>query len=136
MSMSETRSRYTPVTLSLLRIIAALIMLEHGMQKMFGFPPVMNVLPYSLLSEIAGWMEVIGGVLLILGLFSRSIAFVFAGEMAVAYFLRHNPRGIFPVNNGGELAVLLCFTFLFLSTAEPGVFSLDALRQRRMRPSV
>ena len=135
MSMSETRSRYTPVTLSLLRIIAALIMLEHGMQKMFGYPPIIIAVPHSILSEIASWIEVIGGVLLILGLFSRSIAFIFAGEMAIAYFLRHSPRGIFPVNNGGDLAVILCFTFLFLATAEPGVFSLDALRQRQTRPS-
>jgi putative oxidoreductase len=136
MSMTVTRSRYMPVTLSLLRIVAALIMLEHGMQKMFGYPPIVNVVPYSRLSEIAGWIEVVGGVLLILGLFSRSVAFIFAGEMAVAYFLRHNFRGLFPVNNGGDLAVLLCFTFLFLATAEPGLFSLDALWQRRKRPSV
>jgi putative oxidoreductase len=135
MSMSETKSRYTPVTLSLLRIVAALIMLEHGTQKMFGYPPIVNVVPHSMLSEIAGWIEVVGGVPLILGLFSRPIAFIFAGEMAVGYFLRHSPRGIFPVNNGGDLAVLLCFVFLFLAASGPGPLSLDALWQRRTRPS-
>lgn len=135
MSMSNIKMFYTPVTLSLLRIVASLIMLEHGMQKMFGYPHIVYAVPYSILSEIAGWIEVVGGVLLILGLFSRPIAFIFAGEMAVAYFLRHNPRGIFPVNNGGDLAVLLCFVFFFLSASGPGPLSLDALWQRRTRPS-
>ena len=135
MNMSESKHHYIPVTLSLLRFIATLIMLEHGMQKMLGYPPIVNVVPYSMLSEIAGWIEVVGGVLLIFGLFSRPIAFIFAGEMAVAYFLRHSPRGIFPVNNGGDLAVLLCFTFIFLAASGPGPLSLDALWQRWTRPS-
>jgi len=136
MNMIDIKSRYTPVSLSLLRIVAALIMLEHGAQKMFGFPPIVNVVHPSMLSDIAAWIEVIGGVSLILGLFSRPIAFIFAGEMAVAYFLVHFPRGIFPVNNGGDLAVLLCFVFLLLAVSGPGSLSLDALWQRRTRPSV
>ena len=136
MSMSKIEHYYMPVTLSLLRFVAALIMLEHGMQKMLGYPPTVTVMPYSMLSEIAGWIEVVGGVLLVFGLLSRPIAFIFAGEMAVGYFLRHSPRGVFPVNNGGDLAVLLCFTFIFLAASGPGPLSLDALWQRRTRPSV
>lgn len=135
MSMSEITRRYTPVTLSLLRIVAALIMMEHGTQKMFDYPHIVNAMPYSRLSEIAGWIETVGGFLLIFGLFSRPIAFILSGEMAFAYFLRHNPRGMFPVNTGGDLAVLLCFALLFLAASGPGPLSLDALWQRRTRPS-
>ena len=106
MNMSESKHHYIPVTLSLLRFIATLIMLEHGMQKMLGYPPIVNVVPYSMLSEIAGWIEVVGGVLLIFGLFSRPIAFIFAGEMAVAYFLRHSPGEYFRLIMVG---IWLCF---------------------------
>lgn len=130
MTSLELEKNCAPWLMSVLRIVAALIMLEHGTQKMFGYPPIINVVPHSNLSEIAGWIEVFGGVPLILGLFSRPIAFIFAGEMAIAYFLRHNPRGLFPVNNGGDLAVLLCFVFLFLAGSGPGPLSLDALRKR------
>ena len=130
MTSLELEKNCAPWLMSVLRIVAALIMLEHGTQKMFGYPPIINVVPHSTLSEIAGWIEVFGGVPLILGLFSRPIAFIFAGEMAIAYFLRHNPRGLFPVNNGGDLAVLLCFVFLFLAGSGPGPLSLDALRKR------
>ena len=130
MTSLELEKNCAPWFMSVLRIVAALIMLEHGTQKMFGYPPIINVVPHSILSEIAGWIEVFGGVPLILGLFSRPIAFIFAGEMAIAYFLRHNPRGVFPVNNGGDLAVLLCFVFLFLAASGPGPLSLDVLRKR------
>ena len=83
------------------------------------------------LPGIAGWLELVGGLLLLLGLFSRPAAFILSGEMAVAYFLMHFPRGFFPIRNGGELAVVYCFLFLYFSVAGPGPLSLDALLRRK-----
>lgn len=131
MTLNEIEKKHAPWLLSTLRIVAALIMFEHGSQKLFDFPPNSVGFPRSALSDAAGVIEIVGSVPLFFGLLARPIAFLFAGEMAFAYFLRHFPRGFYPVNNGGDLAVVLCFLFLFISAAGPGSWSLDALRRAK-----
>lgn len=124
---------WAPRVLSVLRIIAALLFLEHGLQKLFGFPaplplPAGEVLhPFTLL-WYAGVIETVGGVLLAVGLFTRPVAFILAGEMASAYFMAHAPRGFFPALNGGDAAVLFCFIFLYFAAAGGGAWSVDAAR--------
>ena len=122
---------WSPRLLSVLRIVSALLFMQHGSQKLFGFPPSAQLsgpLPPLLLT--AGVLEFFGGVLLLLGLFTRPVAFLLSGEMAVAYFRSHAPRGLWPVLNGGELSVLYCFLFLYLSVAGGGKWSIDALRKK------
>ena len=121
---------------SVLRIVAALLFMQHGSQKLFGFPPSGGPVPappLELLSltGIAGVLEFFGGLLLLVGLFTRPVAFILAGEMAVAYFKSHAPRGFFPIMNRGELAALLCFLFLYFAAAGAGSWSVDALLRRR-----
>jgi putative oxidoreductase len=121
--------------LSVLRIVTALLFLQHGLAKHFGFPHVANfdnLQPFSLIG-LAGAIEVVGGLLLLVGLFTRPAAFVMSGEMAVAYFMAHAPRGFFPLLNQGELAVLYCFVFLFLAIEGGGPWSLDTML-RKARP--
>jgi putative oxidoreductase len=118
--------------LSLLRIVAAFLFMAHGIQKLFGWPasePQKTVELMSLFG-LAGVLETFGGLLLLLGLFTRPVAFVLAGEMAVAYFMAHAPRGFWPILNRGELPVLFCFLFLYLAAAGGGPWSLDAARDR------
>ncbi len=122
-------SRMTPYLQSALRIAAAFIFVLHGTQKLFGFPGGSPAPAGSLLGA-AGVLEAVGGTLMLLGLFTRPVAFVLAGEMAVAYFTTHMPRGTWPILNGGELAVLFCFIWLFFCAAGPGPLSLDAVRKR------
>jgi putative oxidoreductase len=127
-------SVWAPRLLSVLRIVAALIFLEHGTQKLFGFPPrmggaAMGPAMFSLL-WFAAVIEIVGGVLLLLGLFTRPVAFVLSGEMAFAYFIGHAPRNFFPALNGGDAAILYCFVFLYMAAAGPGPWSLDAARAR------
>jgi putative oxidoreductase len=121
--------------LSILRIIVALLFIAHGTQKLFGFPPGAatwaGAPPPMSQMGVVGLLEAFGGVLLLVGLFTRPVAFLLCGEMAVAYFLRHAPKGFWPILNGGELAVLYCFTFLFFVAAGAGVWSLDTLLSRR-----
>jgi putative oxidoreductase len=123
-------TNWAPRLLSVLRIVAALLFLEHGLMKLVGFPGAAGIpdpLPPMIL--LAAWLETVGGALLALGLFTRPVAFLLAGEMAVAYFIGHFPRGFWPGLNGGEAAILYCFLFLYLSAAGPGPWSLDeALR--------
>src|SRR5262245_59614414 len=116
-----------PYLLSVLRIVAAVLFLEHGTQKLFGFPPGQPYtgFPNCSMLGIAGMLEVAGGALLALGLFTRITAFVVCGEMAVAYFRAHFPRSLYPINNFGEITVMLCFVFLYLIAAGPGPWSLD-----------
>lgn len=123
--------RYAPRLLSVLRIVAALIFMAHGTQKILGFPAHPNPPALMSLSGIAGLMELVGGALLALGLFSRPVAFLLSGEMAFAYFIAHAPRNVFPVLNGGDAAILYCFVFLYIAFAGPGPLSLDAMRARR-----
>jgi putative oxidoreductase len=126
-------SRFTPYLLSVLRLVAACVYLAHGTQKMFGVPGQAFHAPVFAATMIgaAGVIETIGGILMLLGLFTRPVAFVLSGQMAVAYFTQHAPRGSWPILNGGELAVLFCFLWLFFSVAGPGPLSLDGLRGRR-----
>lgn len=130
--MNKTLTAWTPRTLSVLRIITGLMIIQHGMGKILGFPIVpayANVQPLSLVGA-AGFIELIGGALLILGLCTRPVAFLLAGLMAFAYFIGHFPRGFVPLINGGTLAILYCFTCLYLFTAGAGPWSLDAIRAR------
>jgi len=125
----------TRATLALLRIVAGFILFCPGAFKLFGwFVPMPAGFVLTPLLRTAGWIEVIGGPLLMLGLFTRPVAFLCSGEMAVAYFKGHFPRGVLPIQNHGEPAVLLCFVFLFLSAAGAGPFSVDEwLAGRRAR---
>ena len=126
-------ANWTPRFLSVLRIITAFLFIAHGAQKLFGFlaPPGMpSAAPLSLMG-VAGILEFFGGLLLLLGLFTRPVAFILSGLMAVAYFTTHAPGGFWPLQNKGELAVLYCFVFLFLSVAGGGEWSVDRLLRRR-----
>lgn len=124
---------WAPRVLSLLRIIAALLFMEHGLMKLFHFPGPQpgapDPLPMILMA--AATIEVIGGGLLALGLFTRVAAFVCSGQMAAAYFMAHAPQGFWPALNGGEAAILYCFVFLYLVFAGPGIWSIDALVRKR-----
>jgi putative oxidoreductase len=131
---------YAPYVLLALRIISALLFFQHGAEKLFGFAGARAVTPESLLTMrgIAGLLETIGPALLIVGLFTRLIAFILCGEMAVAYFMSWAPRGFWPINNGGEEAVLFCYLYLWLVTMGPGPWSVDGWVQntfRRGRPA-
>jgi len=124
-----------PFARSLLRIVAGFTFSLHGMQKLLGFFGGMNgkggTVAFGSLFWIAGGLEMIGGLLLILGLFTSPVAFILCGEMAVAYFRAHFPHGFFPLVNHGELAVLYCFVFLYLWTAGAGPLSLDSLVRKK-----
>jgi putative oxidoreductase len=123
-------SNWTPYALAILRIVAGLMFLEHGTQKLFGFPPGERAFVEAFtLSWWAGVLELILGALITVGLFTRLAAFVAAGEMAFAYWLAHAPQNFFPVNNGGDAAILYCFVFLLLVFAGPGKWSLDGWRE-------
>lgn len=130
------RDRWTNLILSVLRIVAALIFMQHGSQKLFHFPPSGGpapVTPLHLLSQtgIAGILEFFGGFLLLIGLFTRPVAFIVCGEMAVAYFTVHAPRAFLPIVNRGEVPVVLCFLFLYFAFAGGGSLSVDALIRGR-----
>ena len=129
---SSGLSRLTPYLLSVLRLVAASVYIAHGTQKMFGVPghPFHAPVIAATMMGAAGVLETIGGTLLFLGLFTRPVAFVLSGQMAVAFFTQHFPRGPWPILNGGELAVLFCFLWLFFCVAGPGPISIDALRKR------
>ncbi len=123
---------WAPRALAVLRIIAGLLFIEHGTQKLFAFPaappfPLPGVLSLLWIGAI---LELVGGLLVVLGLFARPAAFIIAGEMAVAYFLFHAPKSFFPVINGGEGAILFCFVFLYIAAAGPGAWSLDRMIRR------
>ncbi|MEQ8813835.1 MAG: DoxX family protein [Thalassobaculum sp.] len=124
-------SRWQPQLLSALRIMAGLLLLQHGTAKHLGFPvgPMNDVATFSL-GGIAGLLELVGGALLVLGLATRPTAFVLSGLMAAAYFIAHAQRGFFPILNGGELAALYCFVFLYIAAAGPGPWSVDRLQRR------
>ena len=130
MSIKSTFSRLAPHLLSVLRIVAAFTFMAHGTQKLFGFPAAGP--PFRLMSMLgaAGIIETVGGLLMLLGLFSRPVAFILSGQMAVAYFTQHAPRGTWPLVNGGELAVLYSFLWLYFSAAGPGPLSVDRVRGR------
>lgn len=128
----EFLDRYSGEALSLLRIVTALLFLEHGTGKLLGFPMTsMAFPPVWSLYWAAGWLELVGSVMLVLGLFTRTVAFVLAGEMAIAYWYIHAPLSSFPMVNHGEAAVLFCFIFLMIAATGPGPWSVDAAMKRR-----
>jgi putative oxidoreductase len=136
--MSARLSAYAPTFLAILRIMTALLFIEHGSQKLLGFPPGAPMPPREVFSMIwwAGVIELIPGAMVLLGLFTRPAAFIAAGEMAFAYWIGHFPRlplpeGFFPTNNGGDAAILFCFVFLYLVFAGPGRWSVDGMLPNR-----
>jgi putative oxidoreductase len=122
-------SRFEGLALALLRVVAGFVFMQHGAQKIFGVLGVQAV-PLASMFGLAGVIELVGGALIVLGLFTREAAFIASGEMAAAYFIAHAPRGFWPVTNGGEPAVLYCFIFLYLWTRGAGPYSLDAVMRR------
>ena len=128
---AQALEAWAPRVLSILRIVAAVLFFEHGLQKLFGFPPrpdggsapeIMSLI------GAAGVLELVGGALLIVGLFTRPVALLLSGEMAFAYWMAHAPKSVFPLLNGGDSAILYCFVFLYIFFAGPGPWSLDAKR--------
>jgi putative oxidoreductase len=137
-SLSSLNQVWAPRVLSILRFVAGLLFLEHGLTKLFGFPPVATIAHMHLSSLLAGFaplgvqgvIELFGGALLCVGLFTRPIAFILSGDMAVAYFMVHFKRGFFPELNGGDAAILFSFIFFYIFFAGPGPWSLDYLLRR------
>jgi putative oxidoreductase len=127
---AETLTRFAPQALSILRIMAGLVILQFGAAKILGFPAVPMFAGVKLFSLIglAGTLELIGGILLVLGLFTRPVAFILSGEMAAAYFIAHFSKSFIPLLNGGNEAVIYCFVFLYFVFAGPGPWSIDAAR--------
>ena len=132
MNLDALAAAWAPRLLSILRIMTGLLFLQHGTAKLLKIPVIPMFANLSLTSPpgIAGILELVGGALMILGLFTRSTAFVLSGLMAVAYFMAHAPRGFYPILNAGELAILYCFVFLYFAAAGPGPWSVDAARRK------
>lgn len=131
--MTDIQGRYAPQALSLLRIVTSLLFLLHGSSKLFGFPPFPMALPQpGTLLWIGAILELIGGLMLLAGIFSRPVAFILSGEMAVAYWMFHAPQSTFPSVNQGEPAILYCFIFLLIAATGPGPWSIDASRKREV----
>jgi len=130
--MNSAIANWTPRLLSVLRIVAAFLFMAHGVQKWLAFP-VPRLSPTTLwsLSGVAGLLELFGGLLLLLGLFTRPVAFLLSGLMAFAYFIAHAPQGFWPIVNRGELSALYCFLFLYLAAAGGGPWSVDRWVRRR-----
>jgi putative oxidoreductase len=130
--LSSFHSAWSPRLLSILRIVAALLFIEHGSQKLFNFPPSQQAVAGSLppLMLVAGALEFFGGLLVLVGLFTRPVAFILSGQMAVAYFMVHAPQALLPLANRGELAALYSFVFLYLAVAGGGSWSVDQCMAR------
>jgi len=128
--MTRWLGKYSPYFYALLRIVAGLMFAMHGSQKLFGWPPSKNPMPLDTLFKAAGVIELVAGLLIALGLFASIAAFIASGEMAAAYFIQHAKAAPLPIQNGGELAVLYCFIFLYIASVGSGVWSIDALRGR------
>ncbi len=129
----EKLERHTPEALATLRIVAALLFIAHGTQKLIGFPglPGAELPAVGSLLWAGAWMELVGGALLLAGLFTRPVAFLLSGEMAVAYWMFHAPASFYPTLNGGDAAILFSFVFLLFVFTGPGAWSLDGLRNAR-----
>lgn len=129
-------AQWAPYVLSVLRVVAAFSFMTHGAQKLFGVPALQAREPVEWLSRagLAGELEFFGGFFLLIGLFTRPVAFLLAGEMATAYFLSHAGRSFWPVLNGGEPAVLFCFIWLYMAATGAGPWSVDTLRSGRRTP--
>ncbi|AMM83619.1 DoxX family protein [Martelella lutilitoris] len=128
--MNKMLQPMAPYFLALLRVVAGLLFLEHGTQKILHFPVSDMHPPMFSLLWFGGILEIVGGALIIVGLYTRISAFVLSGMMAVAYFMFHAPNSFFPALNGGDAAILFCFVFLYMVFAGPGAFSLDGKRKR------
>lgn len=123
---------YSDKALGLLRIVAALLFILHGTSKLFGFPPFPMAMPtVGSLLWIGAVIEVVGGLLVLVGFLTRPAAFIMSGEMAVAYWMFHAPQSTFPSVNGGEAAILYCFVFLLIAATGPGAWALETMRARR-----
>lgn len=132
--MENLVETWKPRVLSLLRIVAAFLFMQHGAQKIFGFPaPQRGEFDLFSMMGVAGTLELFGGALLLIGLFTRPTAFVLSGLMAFAYFIAHAPKAFWPLLNGGELAALFSFVFLYLAFAGGGTWSIDAWRECKRR---
>jgi len=129
-AIETTAATWAPRLLSIFRIVLALLFISHGLVKLFGFPAGAQPgqVPLATIFGLAAILETFGGAAILVGLFTRPVAFVLSGQMAVAYFMAHAPQGFFPVLNGGELAILYCFAFLHLAAAGAGPWSIDARR--------
>jgi putative oxidoreductase len=132
--ISASLNSWAPRVLSVLRIVAALLFIEHGSMKLLSFPPPPEGMPAVTnlvsLMGLAGILELGGGILLLIGLFSRPVAFILSGQMAVAYFMAHAPHSLYPALNQGDAAILFCFIFLYVFFAGPGPWSLDNAMKR------
>ena len=129
MDLTQLETVWAPRVLGLLRIVTALLFMEHGAQKLLGFPPADHAGPtlFSLF-WFAGFLELAGGFFVLIGLFTRPVAFILSGEMAFAYWMAHAPKSFYPAVNGGDAAILFCFVFLYLAFRGPGAFSVDGAR--------
>jgi putative oxidoreductase len=129
MNVDELSTNWGPRALAVLRIMTALLFMEHGTAKLLGFPPSeMSGTALFSLGGIAGVLELVGGFLVLIGLFTRPVAFILSGEMAVAYFMVHAPQSFFPILNNGDSAILYCFVFLYLFVVGAGAWSVDGAR--------
>ena len=127
--MARTNIDWHGLSLGALRVVSGILLIQHGLQKIVGFPaPKPAPIDLNTLIGWSGPIELVGGLLMILGLFTRPVAFILSGFMAAAYFIAHAPEGLYPLLNGGELAALYCFVFLYLSVAGSGSFALDRRR--------
>jgi putative oxidoreductase len=129
--MTSFMSKYNSYCYALMRIVAGFLFLWHGSQKLFGFPSGMPTGVPAFITYVAGPIELVGGILVMIGLFTHWAAFITSGQMAVAYWMVHGPKALLPIQNQGELAVLYCFVFLFIASQGGGIWSVDALRNRR-----
>ena len=123
--MSDRLSAYAPQVLAALRVVAALLFIAHGTQKLLGFPTTEMQPPLMSLFGAAGIIEIVAGLMMLVGFFTRPAAFIASGTMAIAYWMVHAPMNGFPVNNGGDAAILFCFVFLYVAFAGPGAWSLN-----------
>jgi putative oxidoreductase len=121
--------------LALTRIVIAVLFMQHGGQKLLNYPPGMGTVQMFTLPWFSGCLELVGGGFVLVGLFTRPVAFILSGEMAFAYFMVHAKRGLWPIKNGGELAAVYCFVFLYLAAAGAGALSLDSIIFRRGKKS-
>jgi putative oxidoreductase len=129
--MKTVLPQLSPYAFALLRIMAGIMFLMHGTQKIFGWPGDGSPVAYASRAGIAGILEVVLGVLIVIGLFTGIAAFIASGEMAAAFFIAHAPKGLIPLLNKGELSVLYCFLFLYIATHGAGIWSVDAATGRR-----
>jgi putative oxidoreductase len=129
--LEQIGARFAPHVLSIVRIMSALLLLQHGLSKFFAFPMAMNRPALFSLYWFAGALEIVGGVLLLFGFWTRCVAFILSGEMAFAYFIGHAGQSFYPLVNRGEAAVLFCFIFLYFACAGGGPWSVDAMRGKR-----